>query len=136
MKPQNAPFVVHFSSGVARDDVKYSVKDLLGQTALPDLKHIILGAVGGEFRERAGAKAARLISVTTVRGGAVTVTATSFAVGATEPPESSAKGMGWAAFWAKYKPKEKTNWWAGAAADDPPRPSACRSGRSSACVRS
>ena len=119
VKPQNAPFVVQFSSGVAREaDVKYSVEDLLGQTPMPDLKHIILGAVGGEFRERTGAKAARILSVTTVRGGMITVMATSFAVGATEPPESSAKGMGWAAFWAKYKPTEKTNWWAGAAADD------------------
>ena len=53
VKAKSGAFEVHFSTsptGGLRDDVKMKSMDLWARAPRPGLKHIILGAVGGEFR--------------------------------------------------------------------------------------
>ena len=103
VKAKSGAFEVHFSTsptGGLRDDVKMKSMDLWARAPRPGLKHIILGAVGGEFHDEAGERAARITSVTTSAGGSVTVRASAYKVGGRK---ASAKAFDWVAFWTKYK---------------------------------
>ena len=103
VKAKSGAFEVHFSTsptGGLRDDVKMKSMDLWARAPRPGLKHIILGAVGGEFRDEAGERAARIKSVITSAGGSVTVWANAYKVGGRK---ASAKAFDWVAFWTKYK---------------------------------
>ena len=109
IKPKGEPFTVHMAvkPGVnPKDDMKVDSMQLWAGAPRPaGVKSVVMGAIGGEFRDASGDTAARLLSLKVGAGGKVTVSYLKFKVGGAEPAMSQAKDIGWAAFWDKYKSK-------------------------------
>ena len=109
IKPKGEPFTVHMAvkPGVnPKDDMKVDSMQLWAGAPRPaGVKSVVMGAIGGEFRDASGDTAARLLSLKVGAGGKVTVSYLKFKVGGAEPAMSQAKDISWSAFWDKYKSK-------------------------------
>ena len=109
IKPKGEPFTVHMAvkPGVnPKDDMKVDSMQLWAGAPRPaGVKCVVMGAIGGEFRDASGDTAARLLSLKVGAGGNVTVRYLKFKVGGAEPAMSQAKDISWSAFWDKYKKK-------------------------------